>query len=842
MGANSSRFTTFVVIMCQLVPTKEKVSDMCRMMLLCSVLLFSGLQALAQSNPNLIELSGITDQPVEITLKSAQQVAPQNFDNGFSYIAAGPNPQEYVVTIVPDAGFKGEISVVVTYYSFIGPPLYYKANTTTISVTFGDAVLLSDDDFVTVDSTVLDISPLTNDSSSAGEVWLKSIVYVGHGSAVMTDSSTITYTSPAEEVDLDYIVYAAEDDQGMIGHATIYLAKEDQDADLSGQLNYIIGNTETQIVQLPEAGMTTSSSLAFGSLDSYLDGLLYRYTPNENSVGTDSLVFTSLSGTSRDVLITVKDYMTAPLVSDDVVYTPVNTAITFDAWANDNFNGNVYLDWHSAELVNDSLGVFTYMPDSNFSGIVTLSYIVDNGFGFHEATITIYVGDQAPVAQQYLFGTPQDERLVLRYEVASDGYTLDIAGDPDHGYAVAYDGTTTVSTGCQDVTGKYFILYTPDQGYVGVDSLTVRYCAANGSCVDYPVAIEVYADSNSDCRCLQGCVWAGDANQDGRVNVRDILPIAEVLGEGELARSDIDYGVWEAQDADDWSISTAAGINLKHADADGDGVVTAADTDQILTNYDAVHTLVPTDLLDYKAYPLTLIPHSTDVDSGDLMVIDIALGNPNFPVEDLQGFALGFNINPGFADSSSLQLDFVDNGWFAANGPTLEMSVTPRDGRVEAAFGKANGFNANGYGVVGQLSFIVEDDAEGLRENLNATTRQIKVFTDAPVITDGNGTMYRLPDAQASVTLHLNRDQQPLDVEDLIVFPNPTSDQLRLHLNGGYSFSQVNVYNMMGSMVIGDSVGQTNSHYMDVSNLLPAVYVVEVITPEGALATKFIKQ
>lgn len=812
-----------------------------RLSAICMLLLMSTIPLRAQDNPNQINVNSFTDTPVNITLESAQQIAPQTFDNGYATYTAGPGSGEFTVTIHPDPGFNGVITAVVTYYSTIPFPPFIDDHTTTINATFGEAIILSDDDYVTVDSSTIFINPLLNDSSSVGDLQLRSIVHVESGAASIADSATIAYDAPANASYLDYILYASVDSLGGSGHGIIYVVTPEPSPDASGTETYTIGNTEAQVIRLPDYGMIVTSGPSLGTIDEKAGGLIYKYTPNHNATGIDTLLFDDGNGLTREVIIKINDYITAPLVVEDEVYTAVNTSVTFDAFANDNFNGNVVLDWYSSELVLDSFGVFTYTPPAGFSGIVNYSYIVDNGFGLHEANVRIYVGDQAPRDEAYAFSTPKDESLVLRYDVESAGYTLDIESDPDHGFAMSFGSSSVVSVGCDNVSGKAFVVYTPDAGFTGIDSMTIRYCTVSGACVDYVVEVEVYDDSNTDCKCLQDCVWAGDTDLDGRVNVRDILPIAYALGVGGGPRTDINYGKWEGQSAEDWALVTSRGINYKHIDADGDGIIDVADAALITSHYSDVHTLVPTDLLDLKKYPLSLIPHSTNVDSGDLLVVDIVLGNANFPVEDLQGFALGFNINPGFSDSSSLVIDFLNDSWFSSNGPTLEMSVTPRDGRVEAAFGKANGFNANGYGVVGQLSFIVEDEAEGLRENVYAQTRQIKISTEDQIITDGAGRSFRLPAAQTSVTLHLDRDQQALKASDLIAYPNPVDSDLRLHLNGGRTFSKVNVYDLMGSLIISDHVGETNGYSIDVSYLPPSVYVVEVVTEDGAVASKFVK-
>ncbi len=152
--------------------------------------------------------------------------------------------------------------------------------------------------------------------------------------------------------------------------------------------------------------------------------------------------------------------------------------------------------------------------------------------------------------------------------------------------------------------------------------------------------------------------------------------------------SDINYPFRSGQNADDWNYIQPNGLNIKHIDANGDGIISEADTLAISDYYAAIHSFVPEEILAIKDYPFTLIPNATELDSGDLLVLDIVIGDSNNSVVDLFGLAFGLNIAPSMIDSASLFVNFDRTSWFANNGATLQMARQPKDGVVHAAFTK----------------------------------------------------------------------------------------------------------------------------------------------------------
>lgn len=75
--------------------------------------------------------------------------------------------------------------------------------------------------------------------------------------------------------------------------------------------------------------------------------------------------------------------------------------------------------------------------------------------------------------------------------------------------------------------------------------------------------------------CTDDCVWPGDANHDGIVNYRDIIPIGLMLGKTGPARTE--NNSWGPKHAENWGQQFDNQFDIKHADCNGDGIVDTSD-------------------------------------------------------------------------------------------------------------------------------------------------------------------------------------------------------------------------------------------------------------------------
>lgn len=75
---------------------------------------------------------------------------------------------------------------------------------------------------------------------------------------------------------------------------------------------------------------------------------------------------------------------------------------------------------------------------------------------------------------------------------------------------------------------------------------------------------------------------------------------------------------------------------------------------------------------------------------------------------------------------------------------------------------------------------------------------------------------------------------------DILVYPNPTRDQLHFDLPTRLSVVDVRVHNLHGKVISGHS-GITDSRTVDLNNLAAGTYILSIINPENQEVEKRLK-
>ena len=110
---------------------------------------------------------------------------------------------------------------------------------------------------------------------------------------------------------------------------------------------------------------------------------------------------------------------------------------------------------------------------------------------------------------------------------------------------------------------------------------------------ELPYLKEQFASGFTDCEksivpCTDDCVWPGDANHDGIANNIDVLQLGFADGMTGPRRSA--PLSWAPHKAALWNSSLPGGLNMKHADMNGNGIVDmSSDIGILRTHYDFTH-------------------------------------------------------------------------------------------------------------------------------------------------------------------------------------------------------------------------------------------------------------
>lgn len=218
----------------------------------------------------------------------------------------------------------------------------------------------------------------------------------------------------------------------------------------------------------------------------------FTYTPNTDFIGNDSFIYEiclpNVGCEQATVSIEVENLLEAV---DDFETTVENTpSIEISILGNDTFPNMAELDVEITEGVNDGALVLnptsfvaTYFPNADFVGTDTFEYsIFDTNRGFDTALVVIEVTEVLipPTALDDSAETFEGESVVVSVLANDTGEGLflsRIVNVPINGTAVINsDGTVT---------------YTPNAGFLGLESFVYEVCTVDDLCTTAVVTIEV---------------------------------------------------------------------------------------------------------------------------------------------------------------------------------------------------------------------------------------------------------------------------------------------------------------------------------------------------------------
>ncbi len=812
------------------------------------ILFFLGVTGvvLGQTNPTELSLTILDGESATFTLHSDWGVEPNtSFAPSHGIVVVMPRGNDdYEVTYIPSGGYFGnDVFSIQSLISSGGGFSFPTPELTVVYIEVIRSVVSASDDFVDILSDdPLEIFPLTNDESNTSSHTLKAVSQVMYGVATMTDSNSVMYTPSSEN--LDFIVYSIQDSVGTTSLATIYLKREEELQD-STYASFTISSTQNQYLFLASDDFIAQSTFEFGKITAVTSKVV-KYTPYDDTEGSEHLIFETSQGELAVFDIDIyKTDVDDGVVRDDYVYTSIDHEIVFNVLAND-FDNSLVIDEEntSDELFYLGGGSFSYIPPAGYIGLKEFSYTATNGFSTETGSISIAIHNFEPQATAtYEFDMKEGGVLSLPYEVPIEDFYFEIASDPVYGTLGYYSDDEIVSTTCGDIVNRNVVVYTPFDGYEGMDEFELLYCPDDGvnPCQLIKTRVDIYTNEEADCNCVDDCVWSGDANNDGQVDMLDVLTIGRSMGaSGSIRDGGSD---WTGESVDDWTGNTIYGVNHKYADTDGDGDITSADVDVVIDNYSAVHSYTQQNILAVKNYPFYLIPQSTNVQVGDHMIIDIIMGSEDYPVVDLQGVAFAINLSSVVVDSSSVKLTFLKDEYFVNQSPFLDVMHQPRDGIIYAGGIKSNRTTSNGYGIIAQLDFIVEDEVEGLKtpQKMRSLSGKsyfdLDVLIDDIVIEDGRGYQFAISPASTHIEVELQDDDTETIYPTTRVYPNPVSDVLTVSLNDGDNLVQL--LDMMGRTVVSRTVSDEVDHTtLDVSRLTLGTYLLHITSDTETFTQK----
>lgn len=799
------------------------------------LLLFLCLGFAVKGQGSSIQLRTFIDEPVTYSLLSRSTpvvlLQPQFGDIS---VVPGTLLYQYEITYTPDAGFEGDDNL--RFYSF--PLELTTISYSLVQIQVVRAEIFANHDAVkTVAGQAITIPVMANDSSSRDTFFLRSAPVTNAGTAEIVGDK-IVFTPRAGFVgltDFNYVI-CTEDDVCALGTVSVNVL----DTDMSTSLDTVVVFTKKNTPQLILAPDNYTPVLlpANGVYD--LAGDIPTYVPAFNFAGVDFMNFRGPNGGIKTYRIEVLDMIDEQFSVKDVAYTLEGNPVQINVIANDLYGGFTGCISYGTPAFGSLqttpfTGRITYTPPANWSGVDRFTYrsfepgCVGSG---ETQTVYVIVSDFAPADDEVFITTTSGASIPLTYTVPTGTISWTVAQP------------ATLGSVIEDADGQ--LIYTPT-ATTGTDQLSITYCLENGQggCAltkTVSVTIGINSANGAATDCEDDCVWPGDTNKDGAVDMADFLTVGLHTGSTGTPRLTAAPEMWCPQVAEDWEQQDENGINRKHVDANGDQIISSLDTQVVMNNYGLASRLRPTprNTASFDVF----LDGDIFAEPGDLIGVKVILGSSYVGVEDVYGFIFPFDYDPSVISSASAEFD--EGSWLSYDSPVISTQVNDAaNGQLTAAYVRTSGRSASGFGQVGTM-YVGVEDVYGFRTapGQDITTTIGGSYAEA---LDGGGHLSSVYVHPLEITIRptqeVNTPAIETDIDQfldkkLLAFPNPASNNLTVHLNGQREFSALTLTDLTGRRVITQPSLATNHQVIDLSRIPTGLYTLSITTEEGVINRK----
>jgi photosystem II stability/assembly factor-like uncharacterized protein len=329
---------------------------------------------------------------------------------------------------------------------------------------------------------------------------------------------------------------------------------------------------------------------------------------------------------------------------------------------------------------------------------------------------------------------------------------------------------------------------------------------------------------------VKTCVWPGDTDSSGVVNHFDLLNIGLNYNMVGLNRGVQDQNInWYGHKADIWSRNTInTTINVNHSDSDGDGFVGYKDTSAINLHWEKKHNLKSSNSSSSStlnvAPPISI--ETSPVSENKRYSFPIILGDNDNLVSAIYGlgFSIDYDINK--INANSINVTF-DKCWLGKDILTISKNFEDI-GRMEVALVRKNGFNINGKGQIGTLSFTVKNGVSN--SSLSFGIKNSKAI-------DNTNRILILNEKVTSSTItaigDVNWDSK------IIVYPNPVASELNIESND-LEIKQIELFDFRGVSLL-NIVSKSLIQTIDMKDFSNSFYILKISTDKGIVMKKVIK-
>jgi PKD repeat protein len=346
-------------------------------------------------------------------------------------------------------------------------------------------------------------------------------------------------------------------------------------------------------------------------------------------------------------------------------------------------------------------------------------------------------------------------------------------------------------------------------------------------------------------------VLPGDANGDLRANVFDVLNLGVGFYSTGSPRPDATTQ-WTPQFAPNWANSVATGVNFKHLDCDGDGIILDFDRQAIQQHYIPIDhkpaPVVPGTPEIWIDFPQDTILLSANFPLDTILEVeaDIHVGTPSNPAPGVYGLAFGLAY-PEYVEHDP-QTEYVSE-YLGSSNDILWLDKDNYNLRqLDLGFVRKLGQSYTGNGRIAHLKLR----AQGIiiidimaREDSKVVPFHIDLLNIRAIDEEGNEFNLSSPETPDTLWVKLLQttgtgNPSALDAQ-VKLFPNPASDFTTVYL-GNLKADAVEALNPLGQRIYRQETEGEHNVRVNVESWPAGVYTLRIFTDAGVVEKRLIRQ
>lgn len=211
--------------------------------------------------------------------------------------------------------------------------------------------------------------------------------------------------------------------------------------------------------------------------------------------------------------------------------------------------------------------------------------------------------------------------------------------------------------------------------------------------------------------------------------------------------------------------------------------------------------------------------------------VDIIFGTEQNPIDSLEEFSLSVEF-----DSAYVLVDtsfFLDITSFLGEGESIIGSSDSVPGGFGLYYKSLTG-NRQGFGSIGQIKLVTEDDVPGIGINVPISIKSIigRTANNSLVLFDGIDDTIYIYKPTGVPQFELNKYFR--------IYPNPTKNLITINNQKGYTLETIEIIGIDGKTYISSTIDAPSTQ-LSLENLPNGTYIIKLQTDIGILFDKIVK-